>query len=73
MLPQIVFFAVLLTVAALCIFDFPQVMKLFNTFIAWIKVNPYQSIGYSVLILIFSVMWTIPISYTIIMLGYTYS
>ena len=73
MLPQIIFFVVLLAVAALCIFDFPQVMKMFNDFIAWIKVNPYQSIGYSVLILVFSVMWTIPISYTIIMLGYTYS
>ena len=72
-MPQIIFFVVLLGVGAFCILDFPQVMKLFNSFIAWIKVNPYQSIGYSVLILVFSVMWTIPISYTIIMLGYTYS
>jgi hypothetical protein len=48
-------------------------MKLFEEFIKWVRLYPYQSIGYSILILVFSVMWTIPISYTIIMLGYTYT
>jgi len=48
-------------------------MKLFNEFIEWIKVHPYQSIGYSISILAFSIVFTIPISYTIVMLGYAYS
>jgi uncharacterized membrane protein YdjX (TVP38/TMEM64 family) len=38
-----------------------------------VKLHPYQSIGYSIYVLAFQVIFTIPISYTIIMLGYTYT
>lgn len=48
-------------------------MKLFNLFIEWVKVHPYQSISYSIGLLSLSVAFTMPISYTIVMLGYTYS
>ena len=42
-------------------------------FIEWAKIHPYYSIGYSIAILCLSITFTIPISYTIIMLGYTYA
>ena len=48
-------------------------LKLFNDFIQWVKLHPYQSIGYTIYILTFSVVFTLPISYTIVMLSYTYS
>lgn len=48
-------------------------MHLFNLFIEWVKGHPYQSIGYSIILLTSSIIFTIPISYIIIMLGYTYS
>ena len=67
------FFAVIVAVAILCIFDFKLVIKMFKTFIDWVKMHPYQSIGYSIYVLAFSVVFTIPISYTIMMLGYTYT
>lgn len=57
----------------ICLFDYKLVINMFNTFIAWVKNHPYQSIGYSIYLLCFSVVFTLPISYTIIMLGYTYS
>ena len=46
---------------------------MFHQFIDWVKDHPYQSIGYSIYVLAFSVIFTIPISYTIMMLGYTYT
>jgi len=48
-------------------------MKYFGYFIEWAKIHPYYSIGYSIIILCLSITFTIPISYTIIMLGYTYA
>lgn len=73
MIPQIIFFTVLAFLVGLCIFDFKMVLKEFNNFIEWVKIHPYQSIGYSIYLLCFSIVFTIPISYTIIMLGYTYA
>lgn len=67
------FFTLIVGITVLCIFDFKLVLKLFNTFIDWVKLHPYQSIGYSIYVLAFSVIFTIPISYTIMMLGYTYT
>ena len=46
---------------------------MFKAFTQWVKLHPYQSIGYSVYIIAFSVVLTIPIFYTIVMLGLTYS
>jgi uncharacterized membrane protein YdjX (TVP38/TMEM64 family) len=46
---------------------------MFKSFTEWVKVHPYQSIGYSIYIIAFSVVLTIPIFYTIVMLGLTYS
>jgi uncharacterized membrane protein YdjX (TVP38/TMEM64 family) len=50
-----------------------MVLTLFTKFTEWVKVHPLQSIGYSCGFLTFSVMFMIPISYTIVMLGYTYT
>jgi len=73
MIPQVIFFIVIFGIAVLCIFDFQLVVKMFHQFIDWVKIHPYQSIGYSIYVLAFSVIFTIPISYTIMMLGYTYT
>lgn len=62
----------LLVITIVCIVDFKLVITAFNKFIEWVKLHPYQSIGYSVYLLCFSVIFTIPISYSIVMLGYTY-
>ena len=73
MIPQILFFCVVVGIVAVCIMDMRMVMRYFNQFIDWAKIHPYYSIGYSILILCLSITFTIPISYTIIMLGYTYA
>ena len=57
----------------LCIFDYKLVMNLFKQFTDWIKFHPWLSIGYSIGILALSVVLTLPVSYSIIMLGYTYA
>ena len=57
----------------ICIFDYHLVLTLFKAFTDWVKLHPYQSVGYSVYLIAFSVIFTIPISYTIVMLGYTYT
>lgn len=57
----------------LCVFDFKLVMNLFNKFTDWIKEHPTQGIGYSLAIMALSVVMTIPISYSVIMLGFTYA
>merc|ERR1719506_1251251 len=63
----------LFCIVVICIVDLKFVLSMFNMFISWAKLHPYFSIGYSILILCFSIVFTIPISYTIIMLGYTYA
>lgn len=72
-IPQILFFMILASVLVICLLDFKLVIKLFNLFIEWIKVHPYQGISYSIALLAVSITFSMPISYTIIMLGYTYS
>lgn len=71
-LPQIIFFLILIVLGLFCIFDFQLILKLFNQFIEWVKLHPYQSISYSIYLLCVSIVFTLPISYTIVMLGYTY-
>ena len=73
MLPTIIFFSVMAFIVGLCIFDMKLVLHWFNIFIEWVKLHPYQSFGYSIYLLCFHVIFAIPISYTIIMLGYTYA
>lgn len=72
MIPQILFASILIVVTVICIFDYSIVINMFKAFTQWVKLHPYQSIGYSVYIIAFSVVLTIPIFYTIVMLGLTY-
>jgi uncharacterized membrane protein YdjX (TVP38/TMEM64 family) len=67
------YFSFLVIIIVICLFDSKLVLKLFNEFISWVKLHPYQSIGYTIYVLTFSVVFTLPISYTIVMLSYTYS
>ena len=71
--PQYIFFTIVLAIAVLCLMDAKLVIKLFQDFIAWVKLHPYQSIGYSIYLICFSVIFSLPISYTIVMLSYTYA
>tara|TARA_B110000285_G_scaffold228575_1_gene291767 strand:- start:434 stop:1162 length:729 start_codon:yes stop_codon:yes gene_type:complete len=73
MIPQILFASILIVVTLICIFDYSMIIKMFKTFTEWVKLHPYQSIGYSIYVIAFSVVLTIPIFYTIVMLGLTYS
>jgi uncharacterized membrane protein YdjX (TVP38/TMEM64 family) len=73
MLPQVLFFGFLTAMVVICLVDFKLVMRTFDQFTDWIKLHPQQSFFYSMMIFTFSIVFTIPISYSIIMLGYTYS
>lgn len=57
----------------LCLFDFKLVKSYFDKYIDWIKKYPQQGICLSVLLLTVSIVLTMPISYTIIMIGFTYA
>ena len=56
-----------------CIVDFKEVMKQFEKFTDWVRINPYESIFAIILLYIFSILFTLPTTATHIMLGYTYS
>ena len=73
MVPSAIFSSLLLLIIVLCIYDHNNVINHFHKFTKWVKLHPYQSISYSIALLCFSVIFTIPISYTIVILGYTYS
>jgi len=73
MAPQIIFGIIILAVTLICLFDYTLVLNSFKAFTEWVKLHPYQSIGYSIYIIAFSVVLTIPIFYTIVMLGCTYT
>jgi len=68
-----IYFSALVIIIVVCMLDSKLVLKLFNEFIDWVKQHPYQSIYYTIYVITFSVVFTLPISYTIVMLAYTYS
>ena len=67
------FFSLLVAIIVICVFDFKLLMKTFDMFTDWVKQNPAMSIKYSFLVIFLSIVFTVPISYSVIMLGYTYS
>ena len=73
MLPKVLIGAMFAIVIAVCIFDHTLILGLIDSFIKWVKVNPYKSIGYSISILIISVIFALPKQYLVVMLAYTYS
>lgn len=57
----------------LCLFDFKLVKSYFDKYTDWIKKYPQQGISISILLLSLSIVLTMPISYSIIMIGFTYA
>ena len=73
MIPTAIFSIVLLIILVLCIYDHNLVIYHFHKYTLWAKFHPYLSISYSIALLCFSIIFTLPISYTVVILGYTYS
>lgn len=67
------FFTLITGMIVLCLFDFKLVKGYFDQYTSWIKLNPQEGICYSILLVSFSIVMTIPITYSIIMIGYTYA
>lgn len=57
----------------LCLFDYRLMKRYFDAYTVWIKANPQLGICYSILLLSLSIVLTVPISYSIVMIGYTYA
>mmetsp|Transcript_8516 Transcript_8516/g.14350 ORF Transcript_8516/g.14350 Transcript_8516/m.14350 type:complete len:220 (+) Transcript_8516:223-882(+) len=72
-IPQILCILVFVVVVCICIFDFKTVQLYFNLMIQWIRINPYQAIIAIILLYIASAIFTLPTTFTHIMLGFTYS
>ena len=53
--------------------DFEKVTMMFNSFIGWVRYNPYSAIGASVALYTFCIAFILPITAFNIMLAYTYS
>ena len=65
--------AIFFGVIVFCIFDFKLVQSYFDLMIQWIRINPYQAVSAIVLLYWVSSIFTLPTTFTHIMLGFTYS
>jgi hypothetical protein len=65
--------SIFLIVMAVCIFDFKLIQMQFDRMIAWIRLNPYPAVGAILALYALSAVFTMPTTFTHIMLGFTYS
>ena len=72
-IPQILFVILIAGVVAYSAYDFDHVMELFERFVEWVQLNPLQSSLSIFLIYIALVIFTFPIIYLTVALGYAYS
>jgi len=68
-----VFLTLVLGILALCILDFKLVTRSFEKLTEWIKRNPQAGMSLSVVIVAVFVVCTMPISYVIVTLAYTFA
>jgi uncharacterized membrane protein YdjX (TVP38/TMEM64 family) len=60
-------------VVGICVFDFKLVQHEFDLMIQWIRVKPFEAVSVVMLVYFGSVVFTLPTTFTHIMLGFTYS
>ena len=56
-----------------CVLDFKQVSEMFREFIEWVRLHPFKAIGAINFLYAVCLVFTLPITFNHIMLGFTYS
>ena len=72
-LPQIIFIVLIAAVVIYAAYDYDTVFELFENLVLWVQENPLISSLAIILIYVFLVVFTFPIMYLTVGLGYAYS
>lgn len=72
-LPQIIFVIIISAVVIYFAYDYDYMIELSETFIDWVVKNPLQSSASIVLVYIGLIVFTFPVMYITIALGYAYA
>ena len=70
---MMIFITVVIALIILCIFDFPWVLAQTKKFTEFVVNHPGKAVGYSMMLLAVLVSMSIPVSYIMIALGFSYS
>ena len=72
-LPQIIFVIIISAVVVYFAYDYDYMIELFENFIDWVVKNPLKSTTSIVLVYIGLIVFTFPVMYITIALGYAYA
>ncbi len=72
-LPQIIFVVIISAVVIYFAYDYDYMIELSETFIDWVVKNPLESSASIVLVYIGLIVFTFPVMYITIALGYAYA